>query len=54
MWISKKKLAKLEHELYVKALQKEMEATTEIEQDKRLRDLEKAVKKLNKIVREGF
>jgi hypothetical protein len=54
MWISKKKLAKIEREQYVKALREEMNSTTQIEQDKRIRDLEKQVKKLNKIVREGF
>jgi hypothetical protein len=54
MWISKKKLAEIEREQYVKALRQEMQSSTEIEQDQRIRDLEKQVKKLKKIVREGY
>ena len=54
MWITKKKLAKIEREQYVKALRDEMQSSTEIEQDKRLRDLEKQVKKLKKAVKNGW
>lgn len=54
MWVTKKKLAKIQREQYVKALQEEMRSTSEYEQEKRLDKLEKTVKKLQKQVKNGW
>lgn len=56
MWISKKKFNHALHEEYLKALRQfsEWDATEEIQQDKRIRDLEKQVKKLKKWVKNGY
>lgn len=54
MWVTKKKLAKIEREQYVKALQDEMHSNSEYEQEKRIAKLEKTVKKLKKQVKNGW
>jgi hypothetical protein len=54
MWVTKKKLAKLEREQYIKALQEEMRSNSEYEQEKRLDKLERQVKKLKKQVKNGW
>lgn len=54
MWVTKKKLAKLEREQYFKALQDEMRSNSAYEQEERLEKLEKAVKKLKKQVKNGW
>jgi len=54
MFITKKKLAKIEREQYVKALQEEMRSTEELDQYKRIRKLEKQVKKLKKAIKNGW
>lgn len=54
MWVTKKKLAKIERETYLQALQDEMRSTSEFEQEKRLDKLEKTVKKLQKRVKNGW
>lgn len=54
MWISKKKFNDALREEYLKAMRQEWDATEEIQQDKRIRDLEKQVKKLKKWVKNGY
>jgi hypothetical protein len=54
MWINKKKLARIEREQYVKALQDEMRSTAEIDQERRLKAIEKDIKKLKKWVKNGY
>lgn len=51
MWITKKKLAKIEREQYVKALREEMNSSEAVEQYKRIAKLEKDVKKIKKNLR---
>lgn len=51
MWITKKKLAKIEREQYVKALREEMNSSEAVEQYNRIAKLEKDVKKIKKNLR---
>ena len=51
MWITKRKLAKIEREQYVKALREEMDSSEAVEQYKRIAKLEKDVKKIKKNLR---
>jgi hypothetical protein len=51
MWISKKKLAKIEREQYVKAMREEMNSSEAVEQYNRIAKLEKDVKKIKKNLR---
>jgi hypothetical protein len=51
MWITKKKLEKIEREQYVKAMREEMNSSEAIEQYNRVAKLEKDVKKIKKSLR---
>jgi hypothetical protein len=54
MWITKKKLQKIEHEQYIKAMRAEMDSSEAIEQYKRIAKLEKQVKKLKKAIKNDW
>lgn len=51
MWITKKKLEKIEREQYIKAMREEMNSSEAIEQYNRIAKLEKDVKKIKKNLR---
>jgi|LauGreDrversion4_2_1035121.scaffolds.fasta_scaffold954829_2 hypothetical protein len=54
MWVSKKKLAKIEREQYLKAMNDEIRSNSEYRQEERIEKLAREVKKLKKIVKQGY
>lgn len=54
MFISKKKLDQKLRETKLEAMREEWKSQQEIDQDERMRKIEKDIKKLKKIVREGY
>lgn len=54
MWISKKKLENKEREIKHEAFLRQLEDESRDDQWERIRKLEKKVKKLKKIVKQGY
>lgn len=54
MWITKKKLESKLRDVKVETMREEWKSQSEIDQEKRLAKIEKAVKKLQKQVKNGW